>query len=151
MQFAGNISFAWIGVIALLVYYYFLNGKVGCGDDGHYGPYHLLLCTWIAFPAPTTFSFILFLILFIGGVLQKFMAITPLCLVVELILALGLGKCFDLEEPTQTAPTYQDDDQDSAAATVLGLKLVGFHQTPGSNSSVSEHFSNTDKLIGLSS
>ncbi len=79
------------------------------------------------------------------------MAITPLCLVVELILALGLGKCFDLEEPTQTTPTYQDDDQESAVATVLGLKLVGFHQTPGSNSSVSEHFSNTDKLIGLSS
>ncbi|WP_251365644.1 Mpo1-like protein [Coxiella-like endosymbiont of Rhipicephalus sanguineus] len=44
-----HISFTWIAVIALLVYYYFLNGKVGCGDDGHYGAYHLLFSTGLLF------------------------------------------------------------------------------------------------------
>lgn len=59
------------------------------------------------------------------------MAITPLCLVVELILALGLGKCLDLEEPTETAPTTKTTTKTPAAATVLSLKFSGFLSDAG--------------------
>lgn len=61
------------------------------------------------------------------------MAITPLCLVVELILALGLGKCFDLEEPTQTAPTTKTTTRTPLLPPVLRprFKISGFLSDAG--------------------
>lgn len=113
-----HISFAWIVVIALLVYYFFLSVKLAAVMTVIL-VLITALCTWVAFPAPTATSLILFLILFIGGCLLrcvghtfektkvdyltylKFAAVTPLYVVVELILALGWKKYFHLEKHLQ--------------------------------------------------
>lgn len=109
-----HITFAWIGVILLLIYYYFLDIKLAIVMTVIL-VLLTLLCSWIAYPAPTKFSLILFFLLFIGGWLLQFVGhslektkpafltnlslflITPLYCVVELIIALKLGKYFDLE------------------------------------------------------
>ena len=56
-----HISFAWIAVIALLVYYYFLNIKLAAVTTVVM-IIATLICTWIGYPAPTKFSLTLFLI-----------------------------------------------------------------------------------------
>lgn len=107
------ISFAWIGVILVLIYYYFLDVKLAVAMTVIL-LILTLICTWIAFPAPTKFSLILFLILLIGGGVLEFVGnsmgktkptlltnvgqavVAPLCLLAELITALGLGKYFNL-------------------------------------------------------
>ncbi len=117
-----HISFAWIAVIALLIYYYFLDIKMAAVMTVVM-VIVTLLCTWIAYPAPTKFGLTLFLILFIGGWLLQFIGhtlekvkpsffntvgsilIAPLFVVAELIVALGLGKYFDLEDRTPPPPT----------------------------------------------
>lgn len=109
------ISFAWIAIIAILVYYYLLNVKLAVAMTVIMVIINLL-CTWVAFPAPTTFSLVLFLVLFIGGIalclighsLKKtkgslcrylrFIIITPLYLGIELIQTLNLEKYFELEK-----------------------------------------------------
>ncbi len=112
-----HISFAWIAVIALLIYYYFLNFKMAVVMTVVLFIV-TLICTWIAYPTPTKFNLILFLILFIGGWVLQFLGhtlekakppllgnmasvlIAPLFVVAEFIVMLGFGKYFDLEKPT---------------------------------------------------
>lgn len=116
------ISFAWLFVIALLVYYYFLNVRLALLMTV------ILLVltgivTWLAPPMPTKLSVILFLVFLIGGGVLQFightlektkpsltsglmqMLITPLFIILEL-LALLKWKKFFVEEihhrPTKT-------------------------------------------------
>ena len=112
-----HITFAWIGVILLLIYYYFLDIKLAVVMTVILIVL-TLLCSWIAYPAPTKFSLILFFVLFIGGLLLQFIGhslektkpellahlslllIAPLFVVIELIIMLKLGKYFGLEPPS---------------------------------------------------
>lgn len=114
-----HITFAWIATIALLIYYYFLDVKLAAVMTVVLFIL-TLICTWIAFPTPTSFSLILFLILFIGGIILEFIGhniekstsaiisrltqclTEPLFLLAEAIIALNLEKYFDLESPTNT-------------------------------------------------
>ncbi|WP_267256942.1 Mpo1 family 2-hydroxy fatty acid dioxygenase [Coxiella endosymbiont of Ornithodoros maritimus] len=119
-----HISFAWIAVIALLIYYYFLDIKLTL-LMAVIMILVTLLCTWIAFPMPTEGSLFFFLVLLIGGgallfightfetskvdfsTYMKSIFIGPLYLVAELLLALNLGKQFGLQEhqpPTPPSP-----------------------------------------------
>jgi uncharacterized membrane protein YGL010W len=84
-----------------------------------------LLCSWIAYPAPTKVSLILFFILFIGGWLLQFIGhslektkpafleslsqvvLAPLFVVAEVIIALKLGKYFGLEESNNPSKRQQ--------------------------------------------
>jgi uncharacterized membrane protein YGL010W len=110
-----HITFAWIGVVLLLVYYYFFNIKISMVMTV-FLIILTLLCSWLAYPAPTQLSLILFFILFIGGWLLLFvghslekskptfsfhiptLVMTPLFFVADLLIALKLGKYFDLPE-----------------------------------------------------
>lgn len=61
-----HITFAWIAVACLVAFYYFLDKKLAAAMAV------ILIvvtaiCSWIAYPHPTGFSLILFLILFVGG------------------------------------------------------------------------------------
>lgn len=111
-----HITFAWIGIVLLLIYYYFLDVKLSIVMTIIF-ILLTLLCSWIAYPAPTKLSLILFFILFIGGWLLQFVGhslekskpafleslsqviLAPLFVVAEVIMMLKLGKYFDLEEP----------------------------------------------------
>jgi len=70
-----HITFAWLAVLALLVYYFFLDTKLAAVMTVVL-ILLTLLCSWIAFPAPTKFSLILFLVLFIGGWVLQFVGHT---------------------------------------------------------------------------
>ena len=116
-----DISFAWIGMVILAIYYYFLDIKMAIVMSVIL-ILVTLLCTWIAYPRPTSASLILFLVLFIGGWILQFIGhtfektkpaflanvnsilIAPLYVVAELILALGLGKYFNLAETAKAPP-----------------------------------------------
>ena len=112
-----HITFAWIAIVALLIYYYFLHIRLAIAMTVVL-IIVTLICSWIAFPAPTGFSLILFLILFVGGAILEFvdlslekssatffsrlgpLVITPLFLLTEGIIALKFEKYFDLEVPS---------------------------------------------------
>lgn len=111
-----HITFAWIGVALLLIYYYFLDIKLAAVMT----VILILLtwlCSWIAYPAPTKTSLILFFVLFIGGWILQFVGhslekikpafleslaqilLAPIFVVAEVLIAMKLGKYFGLEQP----------------------------------------------------
>ncbi|OGO94371.1 MAG: hypothetical protein A3F41_07120 [Coxiella sp. RIFCSPHIGHO2_12_FULL_44_14] len=114
-----HITFAWLVVILLLIYYYFLDVRLAAVMTVLLILLNLL-CSWIAFPAPTGFSLTVFLVLLIGGCIAEYIAyvsqkptlelptailqmlIAPMFLLAELIQALGFGRYFKLEEPPST-------------------------------------------------
>jgi len=128
VSFAGhwNITFAWIAVIGLLIYYYFLDIKLAVVMTVALVVLNLI-CYWIAYPRPTTANLIVFLILFIGGWILQFIGhsfektkpsftanisqvfIAPMFVVAEFIVLLGLGQYFNLEEKVSSKP---DDPED---------------------------------------
>lgn len=117
------ITFAWIATIMLLIYYYFLHVRLAIAMTVVL-IILTLICTAIAFPSPTGFSIILFLILFIGGWVLEFIGLSleksksaifsrlvqlltePLFLLAEAIIALKFEKYFDLE-----TKQHSDSDQ----------------------------------------
>jgi uncharacterized membrane protein YGL010W len=121
ISFALNwhLTFSWIAVILTLVYYFRLNIKLACLMTIILVILNLI-CYWIAYPKPTSGSFILFLVLFVGGWLLQFLGhafektkpaffaslmqllIAPLFLLVELLKALHCEKFFDLEPSTKS-------------------------------------------------
>ena len=123
VSFSGywNITFAWIATIALLVYYYFLDAKLAAVMTVLL-VILTLICTWIGYPKPTAVSLILFLIFFIGGIALQLIGpsfeenkssytqdiaqllIAPIFVVTDIIILLGLGKHFDLQEETPAKP-----------------------------------------------
>ena len=122
VSFGGHwhLTFAWIAVIALLVYYYFLDVKLAVVMTVILALVNWA-CTAIAYPTPSKGSLILFLILFIGGWILQFVGhsfeknkhsfftgvyqvlVAPLYVLVEAVLALKLGSYFDLEENQKTS------------------------------------------------
>ena len=123
VSFAGhfNITFSWLFVIAILVYYYFIDVKLAVVMTVVLIILNLI-CYWIAYPKPTTANLILFLILFIGGWVLQFIGhsfekakpaflnniaqvlIAPLFVCAEFIQLSGLSKYFDFEETSATKP-----------------------------------------------
>jgi uncharacterized membrane protein YGL010W len=109
-----RIGFSWFLVIGAAVYYYFLNVRLAILTF-----LILLIVTWIstaiAGARPSTFSFILFLLLFIGGwivllaghLIEKSkpaftkniqqLAIAPLFILIDALTALKLEKYFGVE------------------------------------------------------
>lgn len=130
VSFAGhwNITFAWIAIIALLIYYYFLDVKLAIVMTVILIILNLI-CSWIAYPKPTAANLIVFLILFIGGFVLQFIAhsfekvkpsfltnmsqilIAPIFVVAEFIQLLGLGKYFNLEQEPAIKSTKPDDHE----------------------------------------
>ncbi|OGO93046.1 MAG: hypothetical protein A3F41_04105 [Coxiella sp. RIFCSPHIGHO2_12_FULL_44_14] len=112
-----HITFAWIGAIAALIYYYRLDIKLAAVMTIVL-VILTLICSWIAFPSPNTFSVILFIILFFGGWILLFIGYTlekskpalmttllhiliaPLFLLMEMLVMLKLKKYFDIEGVT---------------------------------------------------
>lgn len=114
-----HIEFAWFGVIGLLVYYFFLNVRVAV-----VATVILILLTWfstwLARPMPTKFSFILFLILLIGGFVCLFvghsfekkkpsfakdiiqLTVAPLFLIIEVMKKFGLESHLAIGEKKAT-------------------------------------------------
>lgn len=111
-----HINFAWIAVAVLLVFYYLLDIKLAAATTAVMFVV-LLICSWIASPAPTAFNFLLFAVFFFGGIALHIMstglekskqslletamqlAMVPMALTIELIKLLKLDKNFNL--PTQ--------------------------------------------------
>lgn len=109
-----HISFAWIAVAALLAYYYFLDVKLAAAMTVAL-VIVTLFCTWIAFPAPSKFSFVLFIALVVGGALCQYIGhgaernvsnftknisqllIGPMFVLVALIHMLNLNSFFNLD------------------------------------------------------
>lgn len=109
-----HITFAWIAIVATLVYYYRLNAKLAAAMSLIF-IILTLICTWIAFPRPNTFNIALFIILFVGGWILFFIghaaekskptflssltqiSIAPLFLLIEVLILLKLTHYFDLE------------------------------------------------------
>lgn len=106
-----EVSFAWISLLATLIYYVLLNVRLALCAMIVMVPM-TVIAIWIARPTPTIFSGILFLILFVGGwVLQLVghffekqkpafllgitqLLIGPLFVLIEVLKALGLEKHF---------------------------------------------------------
>lgn len=103
-----HITFAWLLVIATLAYYYFMDAKLA-GATSVVMVFVTLMCTWIAFPAPTSLGILLFLLLFVGGCALHFMdgadkskkglfkiasqlLVAPVFFTVELLSKTGLDK-----------------------------------------------------------
>ncbi len=61
-----QISFAWLLTIAVIIYYFFLNVRIAA-VTAIVMIIITALFTWLAHPAPTMFSFSLFLILLVVG------------------------------------------------------------------------------------
>ncbi len=109
-----HFTFAWFGCFALIVYYFFLNKKLAT-VMGIILILLTLLCSWIAYPEPTKFNFVLFIVLFVGGILLQFMGhkveksttafvqrlsrllIAPMFVLIEIIKLLKLERYFDLD------------------------------------------------------
>jgi uncharacterized membrane protein YGL010W len=110
-----HFTFAWFGCFALIIYYFFLDIKLA----SVMAVVLILLtalCSWIAYPAPTQFNFVLFLILLVGGIALQFMGhkiensttaflkrlskmlIAPMFVLIEIIKLLKLEKHFGLEK-----------------------------------------------------
>lgn len=107
----AEISFSWLALLGALVYYFLLNRRITIAAAIVLIPF-TFIATLIARPAPTSFSFTLFLILFIGGWALQFVGhffekqkpafmisatqllIGPLFILTEAIEALGLQKYF---------------------------------------------------------
>lgn len=107
----AEISFSWLALLGALVYYFLLNKRITIAAAIVLIPF-TFIATLIARPAPTHFSFILFLILFIGGWALQFVGhffekqkpafmisatqllIGPLFILTKAIEALGLQKYF---------------------------------------------------------
>lgn len=66
-----QISFSWIFLITTLIYYFFLNVRLAIVASVIF-IIIALIAMWIARPVPSTFSFILFLILFMTGWVLQF-------------------------------------------------------------------------------
>lgn len=112
-----TISFSWILTIALVVYYFFIDIKVAVAALIVLFAV-ALVADWLAGPTPSQFSFILFLLLFVGGAALLFIAYgkdkskstiiqivmdlpaAPLFLIVLGIRALKLESFFDLGGPS---------------------------------------------------
>lgn len=108
-----HISFAWIFVVLLLIYYFRLNIKLAAAMTVVLFLL-TLLCSLIAFPRPTSFSLSLFFILMISGCVLlllgnsaerirntfgsnlKLILMGPLFVLIEIIEAWGLEKYFNL-------------------------------------------------------
>ncbi len=105
----AEFSFSWLLLAGTLVYYFLLNKKLSAAAAIALIPF-TFIATLIARPAPTHFSFTLFLILFIGGWALQFIGhffekkkpafmisatqllIGPLFILTKAIEALGLQK-----------------------------------------------------------
>lgn len=120
-----HFTFAWFGAVALIIYYFMLDKKLGA-LMAVVLIILTLLCSWIAYPAPSKFSFILFLVLLIAGVVLEFidnkvrstpqayckqlcrLLIAPLFIVIELLKLLHLEKHFDLNQEKAQEPTEDE-------------------------------------------
>ncbi len=107
----AEFSFSWLALLGALVYYFLLNRKLVIAAAIVLIPF-TFIATLLARPAPTHFSFTLFLILFIGGWALQFIGhffekqkpafminpsqllIGPLFVLTEAIEALKLQKYF---------------------------------------------------------
>lgn len=117
-----NISFSWIAVAALLIYYFRLNVKLAALMTIIL-VILTLICSAIAYPRPTTGTFITFVVLFVGGWILQFIGHTfeksrpallanfsqiligPLYLLCETLKMFNLGQYFDITQPkTETTP-----------------------------------------------
>lgn len=111
-----HITFSWIAVIIALYYYYRLDVKLAAVMTLVLIVL-TLICSWIAYPSPTPFSAVLFVILFFGGWIALFvghafennrpvfttnllqiLVVAPLSLLIEVIVMLNLSKHFNLDE-----------------------------------------------------
>ena len=124
-----SISFAWIAIILTLVYYFRLDIKLASLMTIIL-VILTLICSWIAFPYPTTGTFVVFIILFVGGWILQFIGhtfeknkpafftglsqalIAPLYLLIEILKILKLGKYFDLDD-SEAPPTDSNDVEQS--------------------------------------
>ena len=106
-----QISFAWILLIGVLVYYFFLNGRLAVLVTILMIPI-MLIAAWVARPAPTQLSATLFFVFFLGGWLLQFLGhyfekqkpafllsvsqllIGPLFVILEALRTLKLEKYF---------------------------------------------------------
>lgn len=61
-----HVTFAWLAVAALVAFYYFLDKKLA-GAMAVVLIIATAICSLIAYPHPSGFSLVLFLILFVGG------------------------------------------------------------------------------------
>ncbi|PIZ03809.1 MAG: hypothetical protein COY58_07380 [Gammaproteobacteria bacterium CG_4_10_14_0_8_um_filter_38_16] len=66
-----QITFAWIGLAAILVYYFLLNARLALCTAVILIPF-TFIAAWIARPTPTITSASIFLILFVGGWVLQF-------------------------------------------------------------------------------
>ena len=106
-----QISFSWIAIIATLVYYFLLNGRLAAAATVALVVI-TVIATLLARPMPTIFSAVLFLILFVGGWALQFIGhyfekrkpaflisikqllVGPLFVLVEALKTLGIAKYF---------------------------------------------------------
>jgi uncharacterized membrane protein YGL010W len=123
-----HITFSWIAIILALIYYYRLHVKLAIVMTVVLVILNLI-CTWIGYPKPTTFSLILFIILFFGGwilllighTLEKNrppffsslsqIMIAPMFLLIEAIRAMNMGKYFNLDSEPETLRTYNHNSR----------------------------------------
>jgi len=123
-----KISFAWLALIFAAVYYFMLSIYKLATVTTIILIIALMFASWIAGPYPSTFSGVLFLILFIGGWLILLagkgfnklgfvkslgqVLIAPLFLVQALLQVCGLEKKLHTEDPKRNI--HNDDDEESS-------------------------------------
>lgn len=109
-----HISFAWLEIIVLSIYYFFVDIKLATLTTVVLLLF-VLLATSIGYPAPSRFNLSIFLILFIGGGLlqfvghslepkrrviganSQFLLLAPMFILAEILNSLKLGNYFSLE------------------------------------------------------
>ena len=124
-----HITFSWIAIILTLIYYYRLHVKLAVAMTIIL-VILTLIATWIGYPKPTTFSLIVFIILFFGGWILLFIGhsleknrqpffshlsqimIAPLVIVIDALKALNLDHYFDLDNTAPLYPNKKTSDDD---------------------------------------
>jgi len=122
-----HVTFAWMAIVLAIVYYYFLDMKLAIAM-GIVLVIVNLFCTWIAYPHPTAFSLILFIVLFFGGWALQFIGhstekskpafiknlmsfpIAPMYVFIKALRALKLDKHFEVLK--QSHQSSQDHHQE---------------------------------------
>lgn len=110
-----HISFAWIATAALIIYYFFLDIKLAALMTIIL-VILTLICHAIAYPHPTTGTFIVFLVFFFGGWVLQFvghtfeknkpsfvtsfpqLVIAPMYLLIEVLKLTKLARHFDIDD-----------------------------------------------------
>lgn len=67
-----HIAFSWLAVAAILTFYYRLDVKIAAVMTVILVVMQLI-ALWIGYPTPSVFSFLLFIVLFFGGLATMFM------------------------------------------------------------------------------